>query len=261
MEVIREFIRTIDELLHLSTLPMAIRFVRDEQELPDGTGRPARDLGEPIRPCTAFHLVRHQGHSLAMLEEDFSTGCPAGFFIFGITEPMEAWIRGDLSNGIYTGSSKAAAKMEESIFCLDPDQYKGIIMAPLAKADFEPDLVMIYCNSKQAMRLVTAATYKDGEPLEFSMAARGLCSDGVVQPFLIDRPVVALPCGGDRLFGVAQDHELVFTTPLDRLEEITKGLWIFEKTHSVNKLGGTTELRDRYTELSRELDKKLGRTK
>jgi len=172
---------------------------------------------------------------------------------------MKSWLEGDLAYEIYTGTREAAASMESSIFRLETDKFKGIALAPLAKANFIPDLIMMYCDSKQAMRLVTAATYTDGEPLRFSMAARGLCSDGVVQPFQIKRPVVSIPCGGDRLFGVAQDNEIVFTTPVDGLEGIIKGLRVFEQTHSTEHLGGETELRKRYNNLAKRLDEKLGR--
>ena len=68
---------------------------------------------------------------------------------------------------------------------------------------------MVYCDSREAMRLVTAASWTTGEPLRFSMAARGLCADGVAQPFLLGRPVLAVPCGGDRTHGGTQDDELV----------------------------------------------------
>ena len=259
MEILAEFQKALDEHLHLATHPIAIRFLEKDQDIPGNMGRPKRDLGEPIRPCTAFHLVRRQGHPLAMLEEDFSTGCPAGMFIFGIIEPLKSWIEGELAYEIYTGTKQAAVNMEKSIFRLETDRFKGMMLAPLGKADFVPDLIMIYCDSKQAMHLVTAATYTDGEPLSFSMAARGLCSDGVAQPFLIKQPVVAIPCGGDRLFGVVQDNELVFTTPVDRLEGIIKGMDLFEKTHSVRHLGGNTLLRKRYYAMSKLLDEKLGR--
>jgi uncharacterized protein (DUF169 family) len=261
MEIFKEFKKVIDEQLHLATLPVAIKFIKSEKDIPEKTGRPATDLGGPIRPCTAYHLVRHQGHSLVMLEDDFTTACPAGLFIFGILEPIKSWIEGDLAYEIYTGTREAAANMESSVFRLETGKFKGMALAPLAKANFIPDLIMIYCDSKQAMRLVTAATFTDGEPLKFSMAARGLCSDGVVQPFQIKRPVVSVPCGGDRLFGVSQDNEIVFTTPVDRLEVIVKGLRAFEKTHRIEHLGEETELRKRYDKMAKILDEKLGRSK
>jgi uncharacterized protein (DUF169 family) len=260
MELFKEFKKVTDEQLHLASLPIAIKFIKNKKDIPEEIGRAKRDLGGPIRPCTGYHLVRHQGLSLAMLAEDFSTACPAGLFIFGIFEPIKPWIEGDLAHEIYTGTKEAAANMERSVFRLETGKFKGLALAPLVEANFSPDLIMIYCDSKQAMRLVTAATFTDGEPLRFSMAARGLCSDAVVQCFQIKRPVVSIPCGGDRLFGVVQDNEIVFTTPLDRLEGIIRGLRAFERSHRVAYLGGESELRKRYNKMARIMDEKLGRS-
>ena len=260
MQILKEFGRVIDEHLHLTNFPIAIKLLEEGKDIPRKMGRPMRDLGEPIRPCVAYHLVRHEGLSLAMLEEDFSTACPAGIFVFGICEPIKPWIEGDLAYEIYTDSREAAATMERSMFLLGVGKFKGIALAPLGKVDFIPDLIMIYCDSRQALRLVTAAAFTDGEPLRFSMAARGLCSDGVVQPFQIGRPVLSIPCGGDRSFGVTQDNEVVFTTPLDRLEGIIKGLRGFERSHKIEHLGGESELRKRYNEMAKILDEKLGRS-
>jgi uncharacterized protein (DUF169 family) len=89
MELLTEFKRTIDEHLHIATLPIAIKFIKTQEDVPEDTGRPLRDLGGPLRPCTAFHLVRHMGNSITLLEEDFSTACPASLFIFGVLDPIK----------------------------------------------------------------------------------------------------------------------------------------------------------------------------
>ena len=115
---------------------MAIKFIKREKDIPEKIGRPTRDLGEPIRPCTAYYLVRQQGHSIAMLEEDFSTGCPAGLFIFGIMEPIKSWIEGDLAYEIYAGTREAAAGMESRIFRLETDKFKGMALAPFRQGKF-----------------------------------------------------------------------------------------------------------------------------
>ena len=76
MEILKEFKKVNDEQLHLASLPIAIKFIKTEKDIPKEMGRPMRDLGGPIRPCKGYHLVRHQGLSVTMLEEDFSTACP-----------------------------------------------------------------------------------------------------------------------------------------------------------------------------------------
>ena len=259
MELISSFNKCINEQLGLTTLPIAVKLLEQGDSIPNEMGRPLRDLGEPITPCEGWNLTRRLNLPVAMLEEDFSTACPTGLFVFGILEPIRQWIEGDLAYGIYTSSREAAANMERNVFRLQVGKYKGVAFAPLEKEYFVPDLVMVYCNSKQAMLLITAVAWANGEALRVTIAARNLCSDGVVQSFQIGRPVVAIPCGGDREHGGTQDTEVVFTTPLDRLEGIINGLELSKESITVGNLGGKHKLRKRYDEMGIILDEKLGR--
>ncbi|GAH70145.1 unnamed protein product, partial [marine sediment metagenome] len=170
-----------------------------------------------------------------------------------------SWLEGDLSYGIYTASREAGVNMEKHVFRLEVGKYIGVAYAPIAKANFVPDLVMIFCNPYDARRLALAAAWTNGEPIKTSIAARNLCSEAVAQPFLTGKPVLAIPCGGDRRHGATQDDEIVFTTQVDRLEGMIVGLAEFEKSHCIEKLGEDTKLQKRYKEMAKTLDVKLGR--
>ena len=259
MELISSFNKCINEQLGLTTLPIAVKLLEQGDSIPNEVGRPLRDLGEPVTPCGGWNLARHLNLPIVMLEEDFSTRCPTGLFVFGILEPIKQWIEGDLAYGIYASSREAAANMEKNVFRLPVGKYKGVAFAPLGKEYFVPDLVMIYCNSKQAMLLTTAVAWANGEALKVTIAARNVCSDGIVQPFQIGRPVVAIPCGGDREYGGTQDTEIVFTTPLDRLEGIINGLELSERAITIGNLGEKPKLIKQYEEMGMILDEKLGR--
>ena len=260
MEISRRFEKVIGEKVGLTTFPIAVRLLKQGEDIPVKVERPLRAFGEPIRPCEGWNLTRRQGFPIAMLEEDFSTACPTGMFVFGILEPIKSWIEGDLAYDVYASSREAAVNMERNVFRLEAAKYKGVVFSPLGKADFTPDLVMIYCNSMQAMRLVAAAEWEDGEPLRVSIAARNLCADGIVQPFQTGRPVLAIPCGGDRENGRTQDTEVVFTTPVDRLEGIIGGLELATRSHRIEKLGEGPNLLERYMKMAKVLDEKLGRS-
>ncbi len=41
---------------------------------------------------------------------------------------------------------------------LDKGQYAGVVFSPLERSKVEPDLVMVFCNPAQLMRLVHGAT-------------------------------------------------------------------------------------------------------
>jgi len=259
LEILERFKEAVDEQLSLRSQPIAIKLLELGEEVSPNMGRPMRDLGEPIRPCEGWHFARHKGLSVAMLLEDFSTACPTGMFVFGLVEPIQPWFEGYLSYGIYTGSREAAVNMERHVFRLGVGKYKGVAFAVLEKADFAADLVMLYCNSREAMRLVTASAWTTGDSLKVNIAARNVCADAIVQPFQTGQPVLAIPCGGDRSRAGTDDNEIVFTAPVDKLEGIIKGLYEQEKTHTVEKLGEQMKLEERYSEMAKMLDKELGR--
>ncbi|MFQ5830161.1 MAG: DUF169 domain-containing protein [Candidatus Methylomirabilia bacterium] len=56
-----------------------------------------------------------------------------------------------------------------------------------------------------------------------------LCS---VQTLQADDCQFILPCNGDRVFGMAQDHEMTFTMPRSKADEVLKGL---EATHKAGQ--------------------------
>ena len=259
MDALKRFQKVFDEYLYLRSAPVAIKLLEREDEVPPSMGRPLKDLGTPVRPCVGWHLARHKKLPVALLLEDFATACPSGMFAFGQMEPPQAWLNGDLSYGIYAASREAAMNMEKHVYRLDAGKYKGVMFAPLNKADFVPDIVMVFCNSKDSRSLIIASAWESGEPLIPSIAARNLCSEAVIQPFLSGKPVLAIPCGGDRQHGATHDDELVFATPVSKLEEITRGLTESHKAHHVERLGEVNQLEQRYQQMAKTLDSRLSR--
>jgi uncharacterized protein (DUF169 family) len=88
---------------------------------------------------------------------------------------------------------------------------------------------MIFCNSAQLMRLVHAATRETGNELTSVFSGRfGSCNEGVLRTLKTKRPEVVLPGNGDRVWGMVQDDEIIFTIPGDDIERVVAGL---EATH------------------------------
>jgi len=117
---------------------------------------------------------------------------------------------------------------------LEFGKYRYVLLAPLHNATFDPDIVAIYVNPAQAMRLTQAAS---GTPGQSESARQGVsaiasgfmdCGDIAARTFLTDECQVILPSGGDRIFGGTQDHEMIFTMPRSKVEGVLKGL---EDTH------------------------------
>lgn len=254
---LKKFGEATAKYLRLDTRPVAVKLIKKEDQVEGLAERPSQVLGERVRPCVAWHLARHQGFPVLMLRDDFSPECPPSIFIYGLLEPTDAWLGGDLTYDIYTDNREAAGNMERQVHCLPVGEYQGLLLAPLDQCRFDPDLVMVFCNSLQATQLVASSAWKTGEPLHFSMAARCLCSDGVVQPYLMDRPVLALPCGGDRLHGRSQDYEVVFTTPVQYLGTLVAGLEGWARSHHPAAMGQDSMLLQEYKRMASDLLKKL----
>jgi len=99
-------------------------------------------------------------------------------------------------------------------------KYMGVVVSPLAWTKVKPDLTLIYCNSAQAMRLIQATVFKTGERVASALSGLGAsCMEGALKTFLTKKPGLVIPGGGDRIFAVTQDDEVIFTLPSEMLED------------------------------------------
>jgi uncharacterized protein (DUF169 family) len=88
-----------------------------------------------------------------------------------------------------------------------------------------PDVVLVYCLPAQAMRFIQGYLYTTGGVLEFAAAGRiGSCHEGVVKSIVTGQPQLVMLGNGDRVWGGAQDAEVMFSCPHDRLDDLMEGL-------------------------------------
>jgi uncharacterized protein (DUF169 family) len=111
-----------------------------------------------------------------------------------------------------------------SICRFGKDEYAALLIAPLARAAFEPDIIVMYCNPAQAMRFVQAWSYQEGERIVGNFGGKIECADYLIAPFKEQKPRVAIPGMGDRIFSLTQDDELVFSLPAKGLPQLLTGL-------------------------------------
>ncbi|MBX6351136.1 MAG: DUF169 domain-containing protein [Clostridia bacterium] len=217
-----ELAQTIERYVRPDTFPVAARIWPREEPLPERTRRPAEDLGARITICQAVSMARRYGWSLAVDTQDLS--CPIAQVAFGFKPALDFYRQGGLTHGMYTETAEAGARTEEAVPKLAPEESGLVVVAPLARARFSPQAVVVYGNSAQVMVLVAAALYKRGGDLVSRFSARADCADIVIRAIREREPQVVLPCYGDRVFGQTQDHEMAFTFPMERADEIAAGL-------------------------------------
>jgi uncharacterized protein (DUF169 family) len=255
--------RELQTYIRPQTFPVAIRMLRPGEEIPERAKRPARDFKKLSMNCQVIDMARRYGWTIALTREDHI--CSLGIAALGFEKLTHMFSSGTLCEGMYTETKEAGQRSEAAVDRFAPGQYWALLVAPLDRATFEPDVVCIYGNPAQIMRLVQAALWREGGKLASSFGGRVVCADIIVTTMLTDRPQVILPCSGDRIFGQTQDHEMAFSAPWHRMEAIIEGL---KGTHAGGIRYPITQFMEyeakmppRYMEATRLWDAEKGRTR
>jgi len=212
----------IEKFVRPQTFPLAIRMAKPGEPLPDRVRRPAADMGIRVAICQSFSIARRYGWGVAVGRDDLS--CPLAKTAFGFEAVLPYYAEGNLACGMYTETTEAGARTEAEVPKFPLGEYERIIVAPLGRTAFEPDVVLVYANAAQVMRLVAAALYRQGGRIHSSFSARLDCADAVIETMRTSRPQVILPCYGDRIFGQTEDHEMAFTIPWRQAADLVAGL-------------------------------------
>lgn len=206
--------------------PVAIRMLEDDNSLPEKTRIPSKHFGKKFAICQAIGMVRRYGWTLALGRQDMS--CPLGAIAMGFEEAKAYYKEGNLANEMFNECLEAGAHSEDVIDKFPQGKYQSILMAPITREGVDPETIVLYGNSAQVMRLLIAALYKKGGKLTSSFGGRVDCSEIIVTTKETEKCQVILPCNGDRVFGLVQDHEMAFTIPAALTDDMVEGL---EGTH------------------------------
>jgi uncharacterized protein (DUF169 family) len=251
-----EYDEKLNRYLRLNTFPVAVRFLRSWDEVPERAKRPLKDLGNRVTTCQAVAMSRRYGWVIALGREDSS--CVLGAMALGLEKRLPHYTEGNLCVNLYTDNLEAGRLSEESVPRLPEGKYVGVVTAPLQRTSFEPDSVVIYGNGAQIMRLGQAYLWKRGGTLKSEFRGRIDCADLTIAPIITGEPQMIVPCSGDRIFGQVQDDELAFGFPFSLMDEIVEGL---AESHKVgtrypvtNWLSYTAGFPPSYNEYRKMLD-------
>ena len=217
----------LERLLRLKTFPLAIKMLEKIEDVPRGAKRPVRDLGYHLALCQAISLARRQGRSIALLKEDM--WCFEPVLGLGMAEPPAYFLEG---NNRYPGSAKtleAGRVWAQSFPRLEVGKYIGAAVAPLATADFVPDLFLAYVDGSQLTQLLLAKNWMDGRDITSSLSGHAACVYAIVPVLKNQQFQIAVPCLGDRRRGLASDEENIFSGPAALLGDLVEGLSHFKE--------------------------------
>lgn len=220
--------KTLREIINPDTYPVAVRLLKDASEIPSSAKRPHRDLKVRMAPCQGSAMARRYRWTVAFGPEDVGCGIAAHNYGWERSDDWSGAI-GFLTRMNYVRDKKAAREAMSEFRSLDLGDKLAVVYSPLERTKIEPDVVLIYVNPAQMMRLIHGATYHTGQPIQSSFSGRaGSCTEGVIGAYLDNTPKVVVPGNGDRVWAACQDHEMVMAVPAGKLEEVAEGL---DKTH------------------------------
>jgi len=193
----------IKDNLGLRKSPVAIKFVLKEEDLPEGVSK----IDDNIRHCEMVQKASQGDMFYATSEEQL---CKGGSAALGLQEAPDKVKTGEfyLNTGRFSSIGSAKRTMD-SIPKIDPMMY-ALVYAPLEKANYDPDVIVVIANPAQAMKLAQALIYTLGGRVEADFSGiQSICADAVAGPFLRKTPNFTLGCTGSRKFAEIKEDEVI----------------------------------------------------
>ncbi len=225
MADLKEAEQILNTYIRPLTFPVAIKMLKSEDEIPEKTRRPFQQMKKKIAICQGIGMSRKLGWAIAMGKEDMQ--CSLGAAPFGFFKNIDFWEQGNLAAGMFAASTEAGKKEEDLIDRFDHGAYSHILVAPLSRAAFDPDLIMVYGNPAQIMRLIHGSLFNEGGAIQSTAMGRLGCA-AIITVIKNDECRFLVPGNGDRIFGMTQDWEMSYMIPMSKLDNVLDGL---AKTH------------------------------
>ena len=216
---------TIDETIKAFVKPqtdlIAVKMLSSEDNIPGDAKNPLRDFGAALTLCQALALCRRESLSLVLDRE--SQSCPIALVGLGFVKPDE-YLSGQYALAPINQSAEARKKIAEALPRFQHGQFSSILLSPVPKAGFDPDLILLYGDGAQVMRMIQAAVFITGENLTSKSTGSGGCLLPIVASILDGKCKFSIPGNGERRLGLVGDCEIAFAVPKNRFEEIINGL-------------------------------------
>ncbi len=194
----------LENALILRTFPIAVKMLGKETDIPKEAIRPKKDRKYHIAQCQAFALSRREGTTVAMLKEDH--WCPTALMAYGMVKRPES-----------------VEKWSHPYDCFEYGKYIGMVTAPLKKATYIPDVVIIYAKPAQLRGLLLSMKVAD-VPTVSGHFFPPSCAYSVVNPMKTGRYWMVLPDPGEYQRALTEEGDMMFAVPQNKMEVMMAGL-------------------------------------
>ncbi len=213
-----ELSQVLTDLLKLDGSPVAVKLAKTEGNVPKGY----RHLNEVLRHCEMVQMARRGAKFYATVEQH---ACKGGAGMLGVIDIPENVKSGDFYYKLGRFSSIEHAEQTMSDIPYVDFKTYATVYAPLNKASFTPDVVVLLCNSQQAMLIAQANVYElhSRNIADFS-GIQSLCGDAVAAPLMRGTINFTLGCTGSRKYAKVREDELIVGIPFKLLPDLVSAL-------------------------------------
>ncbi len=205
-------------LLGLKGSPVAVKLLSERSEIPAGV----TEIKEKVRHCEMVQKARGGDVFYATKEQH---ACAGGAGALGIVETPEKIKSGEFYFGLGRFKTLESAKKTMDAVPRTGKHFVGSLYAPLEKADFKPDVVVVIGNPKQLLKIAQSNIYEKGGRNNVSFSGiQSVCADAVAQPYNTNEMNASFGCDGSRKFAKIADDELVVGIPMAKLEGLVAAL-------------------------------------
>lgn len=205
-------------MLRPKTYPFGVKFYDNTNERPQGTMRPRH----PMNTCQITAIVRYYGRSMYFTAEDMA--CIVGGVTMGLIPEPEIMKNGEIAKMLHADLA-SAREFTSKVAKIPFGKFKAVAVVPMATLNFEPDIVVMYGNTAQVMRVIQGYLYEKGGRVHFSTGGEwSLCADSIAQSYISQDIALGLPCFGDRKTALAQEDEITVAFPHSMYEQILEGM-------------------------------------
>lgn len=229
VETVRKLGVRLREVLGLATFPVGVKFCHRGGACDlSGFRRPYRDFGIRMAFCQVINMARTYGWSLAVgLEDSF---CMIGAQALGLVDKHLDYIDGEIPKW-HTSSREVMDAIVRALNTrsLEPSSVDFVLVAPLERSTFVPDVAIIYGLPAQITTMAKALVWHGVVP---EMAFLGMASCTLIPySYKTGRVQINLPGTGELILGRTESHEVGLVVPIDKVELILTGIEAVRKIH------------------------------
>ena len=220
--------------LHLPTYPVAITYIKSEDEIPEKALRPSA-MGQKMCICQAFTYARSWGVHVAVTAVDnFCVPGSAGHKWVDVTD--EEFIESQVTQGWHKSRESEINRINgyNMIFSGPDGEARlanakariGVVASPLPQALLVPDTVLVFGNGVHITHIIQSLCYDYKAPIMSVFEGFGeSCMMGGLLPFLTGQPQIVIPGMGDRAFAGITPDEIGIGIPAARFATVLEDLF------------------------------------